>query len=156
VTYTLETLAREQTDLLLNRFDYEFAWQLGSKMRELAAERAAPVAITVAHGTDLVFASLMPGATPDNSDWAMRKRAVAHRFHRSSLQIRLEAERGKFDFNQRYRLPLSDFVASGGGVPLIESNGTLVGTAAVSGLPDVDDHCLVVGALRLVLGRPAS
>jgi uncharacterized protein (UPF0303 family) len=151
MTYTVETLAREQQDLLLDRFDYDFAWRLGSRMRELAAERRAPVSVTVAHGADLVFAALMPGATPDNSDWAARKRAVAHRFHRSSLSLRLEAEEGGFDFNDRYRLPASDFVASGGGVPLAQRNGILVGTAGVSGLPDVDGHLLVVHALRFLL-----
>jgi uncharacterized protein (UPF0303 family) len=30
--------------------------------------------------------------------------------------------------------------------------GTLIGTAAVSGVPDVEDHLLVVNALRNLLG----
>lgn len=107
----------------------------------------------MAHGTDVVFALLMPGATPDNSDWAARKRAVAHRFHKSSLAVRLEAETGGYDFNARFRLPEADFVASGGGVPLMLRGGTLIGTAAVSGLPDVDDHRLVTSALRQLLSQ---
>jgi uncharacterized protein (UPF0303 family) len=90
----------------------------------------------------------MPGATPDNLDWAARKRAVAVRFHRSSLAMRLEAEQRQIDFNRRYRLPEADFAASGGGVPLMLRNGTLIGAAGVSGLPDVEDHRLIVEALR--------
>lgn len=148
MTYTLESLAEEQQGLLLDRFDYDFAWRLGFMMRETAASAGAPVAITVAHGADLVFSVLMPGATPDNSDWAAGKRAVANRFHRSSLAMRLEAEQGKFDFHRRYRLDESRFVASGGGVPLMLRNGTLIGTVAVSGLPDVEDHRMIVDALR--------
>lgn len=155
MTYTIESLAAEQEALQLDAFDYDFAWRLGAQMREWAGQRNAPVAITVAHGLDLVFSVLMPGATMDNSDWAKRKRAVAHRFHRSSLSIRLEAEKHGFDFNDRFRLPAADFVASGGGVPLILRNGTLIGTAGVSGLPDVDDHRLVVDALRVLLNRPS-
>jgi uncharacterized protein (UPF0303 family) len=154
MTYTLDALATEQAELALDRFDYDLAWRLGATMRELAMERHAPVAITVAHGLDVVFAVLTPGATPDNTDWAARKRAVAHRFHRSSLSMRLEAEAGGFDFNRRYRLPDADYVASGGGVPLMQRNGTLMGTAGVSGLPDVADHQLVIEALRRILGRP--
>jgi uncharacterized protein (UPF0303 family) len=146
--YTPDHLAAEQQELLLNRFDYDFAWALGSRMRDLAARDAAPVAITVAHGTTVVFSTLMPGATHDNLDWAARKRAVAHRFQRSSLAIRLEAEEAGYEFNARFRLPEVDYVASGGGVPLILRGGTLIGTAAVSGLPDVDDHRLVVAAMR--------
>lgn len=148
MTYTLDLLAAEADQLLLNRFDYDFAWALGLQMREAAADAKAPVAITLAHGTAVVFSVLMPGATLDNLDWCARKRAVAHRFHRASLAIRLEAEKAGYDFNDRFRLPQADFVASGGGVPLMLRGGTLIGTAAVSGLPDEEDHLLVVNALR--------
>lgn len=148
MTYSLKKLAQEQQQLLLDRFDYDFAWQLGALMRERAAKATLPVAITVSHGTDVVFSILMAGATPDNTDWAARKRGVAHRFHRSSLAMRLEIEQGNYDFNSRYRLSESDFVASGGGVPLILRNGTLIGTAAVSGLADEEDHKLVVECLE--------
>ena len=117
-------------------------------MRERASARNLPVAIEISHGMMPVFAALMPGATLDNLAWTVRKRAVAHRFHRSSLAMRLEAEAGPFDFNERFRLSTSDYVASGGGVPLMLRNGTLIGAVAVSGLPDVEDHKLVVEALR--------
>lgn len=151
MTYTLDTLAQELQDLQLAAFDYDFAWRLGALMQAEAAARHLPAAITVAHGTDVVFSLLMPGATPDNTEWAARKRAVAHRFHRSSLAMRLEAETHGFDFNARFLLPPAQFIASGGGVPLMLRGGTLIGTAAVSGLPDVEDHLLVVNALRKLL-----
>ena len=152
-TYTLEELAAEQEALRLDVFDYDFAWELGARMRANAARVRAPVSIQVAHGADLVFSLLMPGSTPDNLDWAARKRAVANRFHRSSLAMRIEAEQKGHNFNQRYRLPDATFAASGGGVPLMLKAGTLIGTAGVSGLPDVEDHRLIVTALREVLGR---
>lgn len=151
MTYTLQTLSAELQELQLPTFDYEIAWRLGSLMQAKAAQGALPAAITVAHGEDVVFSLLMPGATLDNSAWAARKRAVAHRFHRSSLAIRLEAEAGSFDFNKRYRLPETDYVASGGGVPIILRGGTLIGTIGVSGLPDIEDHLLAVNALRAFL-----
>lgn len=152
-TYTLEELAAEQEALRLDVFDYDFAWELGARMRANAAKTRAPVSIQVAHGADLVFSLLMPGSTPDNLDWAARKRAVANRFHRSSLAMRIEAEQKGHNFNQRYRLPDTAFAASGGGVPLMLKAGTLIGTAGVSGLPDVEDHRLIVTALREILGR---
>jgi len=151
MTYTIDALAQEATELMLPAFDYAFAWRLGSLMQTEAAALSLPVAITVAHGTAVVFSVLMPGATPDNIDWASRKRAVAHRFHRSSLSLRLEAEAGDFDFNRRYLLAPGDFIASGGGVPLMLRGGTLIGTAGVSGLPDIEDHRLIVSALRKLM-----
>ena len=84
MTHTLESLAEELPTLQLDRFDYEIAWKLGCLMQAEAAAHALPVGISVAHGPDLVFSLLMPGATPDNFDWMARKRAVATRFHRSS------------------------------------------------------------------------
>ena len=150
--YTLEALAQEQSELLLDGFDYAFAWRLGVAMHDVAAKDTLPIAITVSHGLDLVFSVLMPGATPDNSGWAARKRAVAVRFQRSSLAMRLEAEQKGYDFNRRFRLPEAEFTASGGAVPLILRGGTLIGAAAVSGLPDVEDHRLIVGALRSLRG----
>lgn len=147
MTYSLESLAAEQEKLLLDRFDYDFVWALGAAIRERASAENVPVAIEIAHGVSPVFVTLLPGGTIDNLDWAARKRAVAHRFHRSSLAIRLETEAGGYDFNDRFRLPRETYVASGGGIPLILKNGTLVGTVAVSGLPDADDHRLIVDAL---------
>lgn len=148
---SVEVLAEEQAQLTLRNFDYEFAWQLGSLIRQKAVESDLSVAIEVRHGADVIFATLAGQATIDNFDWTRRKCAAAHRFHRSSLQLRFEAEKGRYDFNQRFRLPPADYVASGGAVPLILTGGTLIGTAAVSGLPDFEDHALVVSTLRELL-----
>ncbi|WP_234704263.1 heme-degrading domain-containing protein [Rhizobium nepotum] len=150
-TPSIAELVDEQNAIRLDRFDYDFAWELGSRIRSRAHQDALPVAIQVRHGTDVVFATLVGGATIDNFDWTRRKCAVAHRFHRSSLQIRLEAEESKYDFNEKFRLPVADYVASGGGVPLILKGGTLIGSVAVSGLPNVEDHNLVTDTLREML-----
>jgi len=141
-----EILAEEQARSFA-AFDYATAWQLGAAMREIAARDNLPVAIEVTHGTTPVFFALMPGATPDNPDWTRRKRATALRFHRSSLYMRLLCEAEGVDFNARYRLPPADFVASGGAVPILVQGSGVVGCAAVSGLPDVADHRLVLRGL---------
>ena len=151
---TLESLLEEERALVLERFDYDFAWALGSHMRDEASARALPVAIEVTHGLDRVFFALMPGATPDNFDWTHRKAAVVYRLHHSSLYMRIAAQQGGYDFNARFRLPETEFAASGGAVPLIVRNAGLIGVAAVSGLPDVDDHRLVIESLRSLQAEP--
>lgn len=145
---TIESLTEEQQALTLPRFDYATAWQLGARMQAEAASRQLPVAIEVTHGETVVFFTLLPGATPDNPDWTRRKRNVALRFHQSSLYMRLLCEQHGWDFAQRFRLSPDDFAASGGGVPIIVEGTGVVGAAAVSGLPDVEDHALVANALR--------
>lgn len=150
-TPTLDELKAEEDALQLDSFNYEFAWILGCKIRESAASLQLPVAIEIRHGNDVVFASLLPGATIDNFGWTSRKCAVVHRFHRSSLRVRLEAEAKGYDFNVKFGLPSSAFVASGGGFPLTLRGGTLTGSVAVSGLPDVEDHALITANLRQLL-----
>ena len=152
-TYTLESITAEQEKLLLDAFSFDFIWELGSRMRAKAAARQAPIAIEIANGDAVVFSSLLPGATPDNIHWVRRKRAVAERFHKSSLFMRLQCEAKSIDFHQRYRLPNTDYAASGGGVPLILRGGALVGTVGVSGLLDVEDHALTASTLLELLGR---
>ena len=148
ITPTMDELAAEQVGLVLALFDLDAAWQLGHRIREIAAERHLPIGIEVFHGTSPAFLALMPGATPDNLDWVRRKRAVALRFHQSSLYMRLLCESKSVDFHERYRLPRVDFAASGGGVPILVRGVGVVGAAAVSGLPDVEDHQLVVSVLK--------
>lgn len=150
-TPSLDALRAELATLQLDTFNYDFAWKLGSLIRQRAASQELPVAIEIRHGTDVVFATLLPGATIDNFGWTRRKCAVVHRFHRSSLQVRLEAELKGYDFNTRFGLPAGDYVASGGAIPLIIRGGTLIGSVGVSGLPDVEDHKLVTLCLAEIL-----
>jgi uncharacterized protein (UPF0303 family) len=148
----LAGLLEEQKALDLRGFDYNFAWELGSLIRLRAQSEALPVAIEIRHGTDIIFATLAKGATIDNFDWVRRKCAVVHRFHRSSLAVRIDAQEKGYDFNARFRLPAGDFAASGGGIPL-NVRGLFVGSVGVSGLPHLDDHKLATDCLKEILQR---
>ncbi len=151
-TPTIDNVIAEEALLHIPTFHYDFAWTLGSMIRQKAAEKQYPVAVEVRHGNDVVFATLLPGATIDNFGWTKRKCAVVHRFHRSSLRVRLEAAARGYDFNAKFGLPVTEYVASGGGFPLFLKGGTLVGSVAVSGLPDVEDHALITETLKEMLG----
>lgn len=150
-TPSLDELLKEQKELELSSFDYDFVWELGTRLRQRAKSENLPVAIEIRHGSDIVFAVLASGATIDNFDWTRRKCAVVHRFQRSSLAIKLEALSKNYDFNARFRLPPQDYVAGGGGVPLILKGGTFIGSVGVSGLPDLQDHNLITRCLRELL-----
>lgn len=144
---TLSELVDEQERLQLSQFDYDFAWRLGVKIRERATDARLPIAIEVRHGNDVVFASLLPGATVDNFHWARRKCAVVHRFHKSSLYMKLFAIEKGYDLNERFALPIMDFAPSGGALPLLLKGGLFVGSVAVSGLPDIEDHKLAAESI---------
>jgi len=147
---TLDDLLTQQASLALEHFDYAVAWDIGAHIRDVAVEQNLPIAIEVSHGDAPVFLALMPGATPDNIDWLRRKRAVAVRFHKSSLYMRIEAQKMNWDFSRRWRISEADYVASGGAIPITVRSAGVVGAATVSGLKDVADHALVADALKAV------
>lgn len=144
---TPEQLLAEEERLQLAAFDHDTAWTLGAHLRAIAARDGLPVAIEIAHGATPVFLALLPGATPDNPHWLRRKRATVLRFHRSSLYMRLDCAARGVDFHSRFGLDPDAYVASGGALPIRVRGTGVVGVAAVSGLPDIEDHRLVVRAL---------
>ncbi|WP_280950282.1 heme-binding protein [Pseudotabrizicola sediminis] len=50
-------------------------------------------------------------------------------------------------------LPVTDFATHGGSVPVRLRGGRVVAAVTVSGLPQADDHAMVVAALTAELDR---
>ena len=151
-----DLLVIEQQEKLLQfgAFDAETAWKLGSLMREklLAAGVGGTVEIEIAG--QVLFACATPGATPGQADWIRRKRNTVRRFGRSSYGVGRVLERDGVTMEARHGLMLADYAAHGGGFPIfVKGVGAgAVGTVIVSGLPQREDHGLVVRALAEVLG----
>lgn len=150
---SLDDLLAEEAEVQLARFDNAVALDLGGRIQRRAEAQGLPVAIEITKGPDVVFFAMLPGASANNARWARRKRATVQMFQRSSLYAQLRAEQQGTDFNARYALPAEDYAASGGGVPVFVRGSGLAGTATVSGLPAVDDHRLVIAALRELMAE---
>ena len=56
-------------------------------------------------------------------------------------------------FGERYNLPDADYATHGGCFPINVAGAGIVGCVTISGLPQRDDHNLVVETLCLVTGR---
>lgn len=150
----LEMIATQEARLQFPAFDAQSAWRLGNRLREAAAARAAAVTLDIWLGAQQLFFTAMPGTSPDNADWARRKRNVVLRFHRSSYAIGLELARRQTSLRERYGLEERDFAPHGGCFPLNVTGTGCVGTIAVSGLPQREDHELIVAVLAVELGVP--
>ncbi len=144
----LDRIAEQEKRLFVTTFSHEDALRLGMTLAELARGRGLAVAVDVTRGEQQVFHAGLTGSTADNDDWIARKIRTTKRFGRSSLAIRLESDNraGGFDW-----LDPAVYAMSGGCVPIRLADGALVGTATVSGLPDTEDHALVVEALERFL-----
>ncbi len=149
----LDQLAAERERLVLPRFDEDIAWRIGSHIRQVAAEAAHPIGIEVSRIGGRLFYCAMPGATPDNASWIRRKRNVVERFYESSLIVTLTTELAGTTVLKRFGLPEADFVHSGGGVAVRVAGTGCVGTVAVSGLRQREDHALAADAIAAVLAE---
>jgi uncharacterized protein (UPF0303 family) len=150
----LATIARQEAELRLQHFDHNTAWRLGVSLRELAVARSQSVVIDIrrfGQPHQPLFYSALAGTTPDNPRWVQRKSNVVARFHRSSYAIGLTLSQDNRTFAERYSLPDADYAAHGGSFPIYVNGAGIIGSITVSGLPQRDDHNLVVEALCLEL-----
>jgi uncharacterized protein (UPF0303 family) len=118
----------------------------------MAVERGLAIVIDVRRFNQPLFYTALEGTTPDNPEWVRRKINVVARYHRSSygmglnLQLKGETLEGRGHAT-------ADFAAHGGCFPIHVEGAGIVGVVTVSGLPQRDDHELVVEALCAHLGR---
>ena len=152
----LEKIALQEKRLQFDSFDAEAAWAIGTALKAAAEKRGAAVAVDIQlHGHPL-FAYAMTGTTPDNLDWIRRKRNVVLRYHRSSYAIGLTHQRNQTTLQSKSGLDLKDYAPHGGCFPIILAGTGCVGTITVSGLPQREDHELVVSVLQKYLNLSAE
>jgi uncharacterized protein (UPF0303 family) len=70
------------------------------------------------------------------------------RFHRSSYAIGLKQERAQTSLQEKVGLDPKDYATHGGCFPILLAGTGCVGTITVSGLPQREDHALVVSVLQ--------
>ncbi len=158
-TDDLAILAQQENLLRFPAFDAETAWQLGSLLHAALLGLNAGGTVEIERDGQLLFACTTPGAKPTQADWIRRKRSTVQRFHRSSYAIGRELARDSATLESAHGLSENDYAAHGGGFPLwLQPNPaagamapTCVGSIIVSGLPQRDDHNLVVNAIALYL-----
>jgi uncharacterized protein (UPF0303 family) len=148
---TVTELAAQEEELRWRSFDEDDAWRLGSALVEVARERRLPVAVSLVRGEQRLFHAGLRGSSPDNDAWLARKMRVVARFHRSSLRVGQECRDAGRTIEERYLVPEREFAAHGGAFPITLVDSGVIGAVAVSGLPQLEDHALVVGVLRTVI-----
>jgi uncharacterized protein (UPF0303 family) len=153
VTITMAELVAQEQRLQFTRFDNDDAWRLGCLLVELARERALGVTIDVRRGEQQLFHCAMPGTSADNDAWIERKIRVVRRFGSSSYLVGQKFRDQGSSFEEKSRLDPDRFAAHGGAFPVLVAGVGLVGTVAVSGLPQLEDHLLVVEALEAFLAE---
>jgi len=149
----LQRIAQQERELELPRLDAQMAWELGSRLRAMAAERRLAVVIDVRRFGQPLFYAAMDGTTPDNIEWVRRKSNVVARFHSSSYVAGLKERLKNETLAESQGLAIADYATHGGSFPLAVAGAGVVGSVTVSGLPQRADHELVIEALCAMLRR---
>ena len=145
---TLADLEAEAARLILPRFDEDTALQLGAILLDLA--QGLPVVINIRNAQRTFFHAALPGSQPNNDNWARRKSNTALLMGRASMAVGLKnAARGQT--LSRDGLSEADYADHGGAVPLHVAGVGMVAVATVSGLPQEDDHRLVVRGIEALI-----
>ncbi|MER6343232.1 heme-degrading domain-containing protein [Streptomyces sp. NPDC001595] len=151
LTPSIEELEAQERRLVFTRFTPDDAWELGSLLVRLARERQAPVAIDIHRAGQQLFHAALTGATPDNDAWIGRKRRVVERYGSSSYLVGARFRAKGSTFEDSSRLDPDVYAAHGGSFPITVEGVGVIGAVTVSGLPQLQDHRLVVEALEQFL-----
>src|SRR5215216_6523905 len=149
----LKQLLQEEQELQFTKFNEDVAWKLGSQLVENARSRNLPVTVDIMRGTHQLFHASLRGSSPDNDEWVKRKVRLVYRFGHSSFYMgQLLKSKGK-RIEEAYLVSESEYAAHGGCFPVIVKDTGMIGTITVSGLPQEEDHKLVVQAIRDYLAQ---
>ncbi|MDM7979908.1 MAG: heme-degrading domain-containing protein [Rhizobium sp.] len=148
----IETIERQESLLVFKSFDERVALDVGQRIVDLALSQKAPVVIDIRTSDRTLFHAALPGASPDNDNWARRKSNVTLRMHKASLRVgELNRARGRI-VSAEIGLDPMDYADHGGSFPVRVEGTGVVAAITVSGLKSEEDHAMIVTVLEAYLG----
>ena len=148
---TLDELRDQERRLVLPSLDENDAIDIGLRLLQLATDRDLAVTIEVRRAGRIVFRAARTGTNAHNDMYVAGKAKIVERFGHATLFERLRHEEAGTTFAEATSLAFPEYAPHGGGVPLIVDGTGPVGVAIVSGLPQQDDHALIVECLEAYL-----
>lgn len=144
----IATIEAEVAELKFSRFTQNDAVALGELLVQIGVDRGLPIAIGIVKPNHVLFRAALDGATPDNDLWLEAKNRTAARHLVPSLLVGLRARRNGGTVQDNPLFDSRTHAAHGGSFPIYVRGVGAVATVTVSGLPQLEDHRLVVEALR--------
>ena len=152
----LESLIAEveaqEAELRFPSLSNEEAVALGASIAEKARSRGLAVTVDVHRAGQQLFHLALPGTSADNDEWIRRKVRVVMRFGHSSFLVGLKLKLSGSTLEEKHCVSSLEYSAHGGSFPVSIPGTGIVGAVTVSGLPQEEDHALVVESIREFLG----
>jgi uncharacterized protein (UPF0303 family) len=147
----LKGLWQQEEEIQFTHFPNDLALTIGMALLQEARQRGKAVTIDITRHSQQLFHFAMAGTSVDNEEWIKRKNKVVNRFGHSSYSVGISLKSAGKTMEEKYLLPSSDYAAHGGAFPLVIRDVGVIGTITVSGLPQQEDHELVVTTLKQFL-----
>jgi uncharacterized protein (UPF0303 family) len=149
----LAVLEEQERRLRFRHFTNDDAIALGLALLDDARAAGAAVTVDVRRNGQQLFHAALEGTAPDNDEWVRRKVNVVDRFGHSSYYVGTLCRLEGGSIEEVFLVDPREFAAHGGSFPVVVEGVGVVGSVTVSGLPQADDHRMVVKALERFLGR---
>jgi uncharacterized protein (UPF0303 family) len=150
-TVSLDTIRRQEQALQFSSFDNDAALAIGNRIVEMAKADKVAVTVDITVNRNPLFFHAMAGTSPNNVDWIRRKSNLVNRTGHASFFVHTEAVNAGRDYDNLPTFDPKDYAAHGGSFPIVVKGTGQIGTITVSGLAGVDDHAMVVRALKWYL-----
>jgi len=145
--WTPEELLLHEIDYRLPELDETVAIALGSVLLARATAGSLPIAIEVHVRGRLIFRAALPGSDRENDRFIAGKLHYVSEADHSSLYGSKIVRNGMAATGAAdTRVPESG--PFGGAFPLRTTSGEVAGVAVISGLPETDDHAMILWGLR--------
>ena len=128
--------------------DNRLAFEMGSKVMELAKSRNQHIAIEIVRLNHTIFLYVDNSLAMDKHNWLRRKANLAKHFEESSLGVKNDLKEGNMTLNSTFGLDEKDFIAKDGVIPIFLKGAGMVARITVSGPHDEEDHDIIIDAIK--------
>lgn len=143
-------LAEQEKSVEFQKFSAEDALKLGLLINEKAKKYPDPLAIEITVNGLVVFRYFPDDIFRDCEFWLERKKNSVNLMNMSSLRFMYWLEMIGETLEDR-KLNPKNYAAGGGGFPIKLKGTGVIGSICVSGLPDLDDHQIIVDSITEIL-----
>jgi len=152
LTQLIAKIEAQEARLLFSTFTNADAWRLGCALVERATVMGAPITLDIGRGEQQLFHCALAGTNADNDHWIGRKNRLVRRYGVSSFLFGRRLALSGQTFTEATGLDDQLYAAHGGAFPINIKGVGPIGTVAVSGLPQEQDHQLLIEVLTEFLG----
>ena len=152
----LEALRSQEEVLRLEKLTGDDALAIADIMIRLAREKYQhPIAIRIISGGMTVYSHLMDGTSHYNDWWMDKKINVCRMTGKASIHTLVEVATGACPMEPEFENEDSHALC-GGGFPIRNAAGKLIGYVLCSGMKHYFDHQLIVDALCAFTGKSVA